>query len=148
MRTADAFVAVVDRGPREAAGLSASAFQALAILAGADEPLTVTGIAERLLVSGPSMTSVLDTLERRGLVDRRPHPTDRRKVLIHLTDQARGVVDATLPLIHGAITEALADLPERERERLITSLTKIRSRLGALADQPPPPHTARRKRPA
>ena len=38
------------------------------------------------------MTSLLDTLEGRGLVERHPHPSDRRKVLIHLTAEARARV--------------------------------------------------------
>lgn len=36
------------------------------------------------------MTSLFDTLERRGLIERDPHPVDRRKVLIRLTDEGRG----------------------------------------------------------
>jgi DNA-binding MarR family transcriptional regulator len=145
-RTATAFVAAIDRRPREIAGLSASAFQALAILEGAGEPLTAHAIAARLLVSSASMTSLLDTLQRRGLVERHPHPTDRRKVLIHLTGEAREIVDQMLPAIHAAITAALTDLPEPDREQLITSLTTIRARLDTLASQPPPIARPRRKR--
>src|ERR1700691_2341173 len=73
VRTSNAFVAAIERGPRERAGLSASAFQTLTILEGAGEPLTPHVIADRLLVSSASMTSLIDTLERRGLVERRPH---------------------------------------------------------------------------
>ena len=80
MRTATALVGQIERPPREAAGLSVSAFQTLAILDGAGEPLPGHVIAERLLVTSASMTSLLDTLERRGHVERRPHPSDRRKV--------------------------------------------------------------------
>ena len=76
-----ALLAEIERPAREAHGLSASAFQALAILDGAGEPLPGHVIAERLLVSSASMTSLVDTLERRGLAERHPHPTDRRKVL-------------------------------------------------------------------
>jgi DNA-binding MarR family transcriptional regulator len=146
VRAANAFVAAIDRPPREDADLSASAFQTLAILDGANEPLTGQAIAERLLVSSASMTSLLDTLGRRGLVERHPHPTDRRKVLIHLTDEAQGIVDRMLPAVHAVIAEALADLAERDRERLITSLTAIRARLDVLATGPPPTPRARRKR--
>ena len=84
-----ALVTEIERPAREAHGLSASAFQALAILDGAGEPLPGHVIAGRLLVSSASMTSLVDTLERRGLVERHPHPTDRRKVLIHLTAERR-----------------------------------------------------------
>jgi DNA-binding MarR family transcriptional regulator len=87
-RTATALVSAVERWPRETANLSASAFQTLAILEGASEPLPAHVIAERLIVRSASMTSLLDTLERRGLVERHPHPSDRRKILVHLPDTA------------------------------------------------------------
>ena len=141
-----ALLAEIERPPREAHGLSASAFQTLAILDGAGEPLPGHVIAERLLVSSASMTSLVDTLERRGLVERRPHPTDRRKVLIHLTPDGQRVVDQQLPAIHAVIAQAISTLPEDDREHLLTSLTTIRARVSQLASQPLPPAKARRRR--
>ena len=55
-----ALITEVERPAREAHGLSASAFQALAILDGAGEPLPGHVIAERLLVSSASMTSLVE----------------------------------------------------------------------------------------
>ena len=78
VRTVDAFLAEVDRRRRKVADLSASAFQCLSILDGADGPLEPKDIAASLLVTSASMTSLLDTLERRGLIRRAPHPRDRR----------------------------------------------------------------------
>lgn len=145
VRTADAFLVELDRRRRQSADLSASAFQTLAILEGAGEPLPGHVIADRLLVSSASMTSILDTLERRGLVERGPHPTDRRKVLIHLTLDAQVIVDRMLPVVHLAAGEAFADLSETERESLITWLTKVRSRLEIMAGEAPRQPLKRRK---
>lgn len=145
-RTATTFVAAIDHWPRVRFGLSASAFQTLAILEGAGEPLPAHVIAGQLLVSSASMTSLLDTLERRGLVERHRHPDDRRKILVHLTDEAHGVVDEMLPIIHAVITAAVADLTEPERERLIRSLTTIWASLGEIAGQPIPTPKPRRRR--
>jgi DNA-binding MarR family transcriptional regulator len=145
-RTQMAFIAEIERPAREAHGLSASAFQTLAILDGAGEPLPGHVIAQRLLVSSASMTSLVDTLERRGLVQRRPHPTDRRKVLIQLTPDAQRIVDQQLPAIHAVIAQAISTLPESDREHLLTSLTTIRTQLSRTAGQPLPPAQARRKR--
>ena len=148
VRTADALVAEIDRRRREIADLSASGFQALAILDGAGEPIAGHVIAERLLVSSASMTSLLDTLERRGLIERHPHPVDRRKVLIHLTDEARAIVDRMLPAVHAASTEAFAHLSEPDREQLIDTLTVARTQLADLAIRPPAtPKPRRRPRP-
>lgn len=91
------------------------------------------------------MTSLLDTLEGRGLVERHPHPRDRRKVLIHLTDEARSIVDQMLPAVHGASREAFAPLSEDDREQLITLLTVARARVADLAHQPPAPTEPRRR---
>lgn len=149
VRTSDAFLAEVERRRREIADLSASGFQVLAILEGAGEPLPGHVIADRLLVSSASMTSLLDTLERRGLVERHAHPTDRRKVLIQLTDEAREIVDRMLPTVHAAATEALADLAEHEREQLINALATVRARLAVVSTQPlliPKPRRKRRTR--
>ena len=147
VRTSDAFLAELDRRRREISDLSASAFQALAILDGAGEPLAAHVIAERMLVSSASMTSLLDTLEGRGLVARRPHPTDRRKVLIQVTEEACEIVDRMLPTVHATATEALVDLAEPDREQFIEALTAIRARLAGMAGQPPSTPKPRRKPP-
>ena len=92
------------------------------------------------------MTSLLDTLERRGLVERHPHPSDRRKILVHLTDEARRIVDETLPVQHAVIRAAVEDVSEVDREKLITTLATIWARLEYLAERPLPVPKARRKR--
>jgi DNA-binding MarR family transcriptional regulator len=145
-RTSNAFVAAIERWPRERAGLSASAFQTLAIVEGAGEPLAPHVIAERLLVSSASMTSLLDTLERRGLVERRPHPKDRRKILVSLTEEARDTVDQMLPVVHAVITTAVSDLSEAERGCLIESMTTVWSRLEEMQGGSIPVPRPRRKR--
>jgi DNA-binding MarR family transcriptional regulator len=137
VRTADALLREFDRRRREVADLSASGFQALAILDGAGEPIPGHVVAERLLVSSASMTSLFDTLERRRLIERQPHPVDRRKVLIRLTDEGAAIVDQMLPIVHAASTEAFADLSERDRERLIDRLSVVRGRLAEVATSRP-----------
>ncbi len=145
-RAAADFENAVERRIREIAGLSTSAQQTLAILEGAGEPLAGHMIAERLLVRSASMTSLLDTLERRGLIERHPHPTDRRKILVHITDRGREVVDQTLPALHAMFTAAARDLSEGDREHLVRSLSTVGNRLRELASEPPPVSKGRRKR--
>src|SRR5664279_4641976 len=132
-------LAEIERPIREAHGLSASAFQTLAILDGAGEALPGHVIAERLIVSSASMTSLVDTLERRGLVERRSHPTDRRKVLIQLTPDGQRIVDQQLPVIHAVINRAMCTLTESDRAHLLSSLTTIRAQVSQIAGQPLPP---------
>lgn len=96
-------------------GLSNAAAQTLAIIEGAGEPLAPSIIAERLMVTTGSMTSLLDTLERRGLVRRQAHPSDRRRLLVHLTDEGEALVDAFLPEIVAVQTALVAELSEADR---------------------------------
>ena len=72
--TGDRLLAEINRRAKASFDLSASAVAVLAIVDGATEPITPGMIAERAIVSSASATSVLDTLERRALLVRRPHP--------------------------------------------------------------------------
>jgi MarR family transcriptional regulator, 2-MHQ and catechol-resistance regulon repressor len=96
-------------------GLSNAAAQALAIIEGAGGPLAPSIIASRLMITTGSMTSLLDTLERRGLVRRQPHPSDRRQLLVHLTDEGQALVDNFLPEIVAVQTALVARLSEADR---------------------------------
>ena len=96
-------------------GLSNAAAQTLAIIEGAGEPLAPSVIAERLMITTGSMTSLLDTLERRGLVRRQAHPSDRRRLLVELTDDGEALVDAFLPEIVAVQTALAAGLSEADR---------------------------------
>src|SRR5262245_12079367 len=51
----------------------------------ADGPLTQRELGERLLLTSGAVTVLVDRLERAGLVERRPHPGDRRAVLVDLS---------------------------------------------------------------
>lgn len=51
------------------------------------EPRTLRELAQRMHCEASNATFVADRLEAMGLVERRPHPTDRRAKLLHLTPQ-------------------------------------------------------------
>jgi DNA-binding MarR family transcriptional regulator len=63
----------------------------LAVLAGVDapHPLSQQEVAARLGVDRTTMVALVDALEAKGLVERRPHPSDRRKNAVALTDVGR-----------------------------------------------------------
>ena len=54
----------------------------LSILANAESPLPPNEIADRLIISRATVTGLLDSLERRAYIRRRPHPSDRRMILV------------------------------------------------------------------
>src|SRR5436309_9720274 len=88
VRAGEAFVALLHRALRDY-GLSTAGRQVLAVVEGAGGPLPASTIAERMLVTTATMTSLIDTLERRGLVVRLADATDRRRVLVDITAEAR-----------------------------------------------------------
>lgn len=59
-------------------------------------PQTPTQLANHDQVSTPSMTRTLNCLVDRGLVERVPHPVDRRQVLVELTESGLDVVEQTI----------------------------------------------------
>jgi DNA-binding MarR family transcriptional regulator len=135
-----------DRHTRENYQLSPSARQVLAVVEGAGEPLEPSVIAARVLITRGSMTSILDTLEKRGLVQRVPHPDDRRRLLVEITPDAQTILDELLPALHArerdVITSALSTTEQRELLRLIAKLQHA-----ALDAQstPAPPAAARQR---
>lgn len=144
IRTANRLLSEIDRRRRTVVDLSASASQILAIVEGAGEPLPPHVIADRLLITSGTMTSLLDTLERRGLIRRVPHPSDRRKLLIDITDEARRILDRMLPRVHGAERDTFAVLSDAECEILVGLLERVQARLHALGQEAVPDGDERR----
>jgi DNA-binding MarR family transcriptional regulator len=135
VRTGERLLACIDQALRHHR-LSRAGREALAVLDGAGQPLSPTTIAERLIVTTASVTSLLDTLERRGLVERHPDPTDRRKLLIKITPDGKALVDRFLPEVVALQTAALAPLAEAQRRQLVDILATLGAGLSTLdADQ-------------
>src|ERR1700710_2017150 len=94
VRAVRALVLEVDRYRARAGrerGLNPSAVTTLAHLR-LEGPQTPTELARRLDITTASATELLDRLERDGHVKRRPHPTDRRKLMVDLTEAGAGAI--------------------------------------------------------
>lgn len=75
-------------------------------------------VAGRVHVEPPSVTRALQSLERRSLVCRKPHPTDGRASLFSLTPRGAETVAAIDRLAHEVSAELEADLDPADREVL------------------------------
>jgi DNA-binding MarR family transcriptional regulator len=69
-------------------GVTASQAMLLNFLAEEDRILS-RSLGQKLQISSATMTGILDRLEKLALVERQPHPDDRRAILICLTEQGR-----------------------------------------------------------
>lgn len=147
VRTGELLIELHNRQTKEDFQLSQSAREVLAVVEGAGEPLEPTIIAQRLLVTTASMTTLIDTLEKRGLVRRLAHPDDRRKRLIDITPAARQIVDEFLPSFHAreraVVTDALTPAEQRALLRLLARVQRAAHGASAAA----PVRDARRTKP-
>jgi DNA-binding MarR family transcriptional regulator len=101
--------------------------------AGAPHRLSPSAISAALLVSSGTLTSRLDRLERKGLIRRVPHPTDRRSTEVELTERALALVDAGVTRHVANEAAMLAALSDREQQQLDRLLRKL---LAGLAGDP------------
>ena len=57
-------------------------------------PTTISGLAERLEITKQGASQIVDDMERRGYVERRPDPTDARARLLQLTARGEAALQA------------------------------------------------------
>ena len=98
-------------------------------------------LAERLRISPSWMVSIVDDLERRGLLERRPHERDRRVRTLHLTAAGSKVLrlaERDARKFDGRVTEPLS---EAELEQLLELLQRVAAGL----DLQPGAHAALRE---
>ncbi len=101
----------------------------LSILADSETLISPNQIAERLIISRASVTSLLDSLEKRGFVKRQPHQSDRRMLLVELTPLGQQVANQFRPVVHQNQKMWLNALNEKEQEQLIQMLHRLQATL-------------------
>lgn len=94
-------------------GLTAPQAVALRELTG---PLTLRELAERMCCEPSNSTFVSDRLEEQGLVERRPHPSDRRAKQLVLTPEGTALRERLMALL--SAESPLAPLTQQEQDTL------------------------------
>lgn len=103
------------------AGISTTDLDALEHLE-AGGPLTQRQLGDRLRLTSGAITMLVDRLEQAGWVRRRPHPGDRRSVLVELSPRAAERTPAGLAAFHAQIAEIAAGVPAAHREAVVRFL--------------------------
>jgi MarR family transcriptional regulator, transcriptional regulator for hemolysin len=93
------------------------------------EGMTQAEMAEALEIQPISLVRLIDRLHSHGLVERRPHPSDRRANRLYLTDKGRATFAQLIPLGREVAGEVLADLDEEDVADLLQKLLLIRSNI-------------------
>jgi DNA-binding MarR family transcriptional regulator len=106
-------------------------FDVLDALTQLGRPARPGELKDLLHVPAQTVTGVLDALERAGLIRRKPHPTDRRSVLVELTPTGTAAVDALCPPLIAVEAACLAGLSSAQLELLVELLTTVQGTLRA-----------------
>jgi len=88
-------------------------------------PRTPAELADAAGVTRATMTGLIDTLERDGLVKREPDPNDRRMMSVVLTAKGEKFLQNFLPGHFKLISSLMATLSEAERKALVSLLVKV-----------------------
>ena len=95
----------------------------------AEQPLTTGELARRMHVEVPTAVRMAQRMEAAGLLNRRPDPDDRRRVLVTLTPAGRHAAQQVPLLLEAVSEQALAGLNAPQRETLIGLLQRVTANL-------------------
>jgi DNA-binding MarR family transcriptional regulator len=104
-------------------GISPQQYNILRILKGANEPLNVQVIKDRMIERAPNATRLMDKLCSKGYIERIPCEYDRRVVKILITDKGLKLLES---IPNNLNKDLLKNLNEKEAEQLSNLLDKMR----------------------
>ncbi|MEO0062331.1 MAG: Transcriptional regulator SlyA [Pseudomonadota bacterium] len=112
-------------------GQSAARMEALAAIMNSPTLSAQVNIAKRLRIEGPTMTRMLDTLEKDGLVQRLPDPTDRRTKQLRLTDEGEQVLEQIFAIADVLRDRLLDGVPAEQIDQQNAFMAGLMQRLDA-----------------
>lgn len=104
-------------------GISPQQYNILRILNGANEPLNVQVIKDRMIERSPNATRLMDKLCAKNYIERLPSAHDRRVVKIAITEKGKEFLES---IPNNFNKELLKNLNEKEAEQLSDLLDKMR----------------------
>jgi DNA-binding MarR family transcriptional regulator len=105
--------------------LTPQQFGLLAFLWQADG-LSQAELSGKSQIDRTTMGGIVDRLEKEGLVERRPHPEDRRAYQVYLTKKGKSLEGELTDVASRVLRKVTSPLTGKEHETLIRLLTKIR----------------------
>lgn len=113
-------------------GFSDATWTPLSYLARRGDDVSQKELAERMQIDTSSLVRLLDILEAKGEIERRPDPADRRAKRLFLTERGRAAfetLDRKLAILE---TEMLGDVTDEEVEALFSVFGRIEARLQSM----------------
>ncbi|MGD8450502.1 MAG: MarR family transcriptional regulator [Phycisphaerae bacterium] len=88
-------------------------------------------LARAVRLSQPTVTGILDRLERRGLISRNRDPRDRRSILIRVTPEGIQALHAVPSPLHERFRRELSRLEDWEQTMILATLQRVARMMGA-----------------
>src|SRR3954465_15689230 len=115
-------------------GIGFSDFLALEVLLHKG-PTPVNEIGRKVQLTSGSITTAIDRLERKGMVERRNDPADRRARVVHLTPAGRKLISCAFADHEAAMERATSGLTPAERADAAALLKKLGTRAADLLNE-------------
>ncbi len=90
------------------------------------EGASLSGVAEHIGLTLPSISKMIDGLVKRGLVSRETFPQDRRRVALKLTAQGRATWQSARQVTQAHLAQRLEALPASERAAVMSAMQALR----------------------
>lgn len=88
--------------------------------------LSVGEVQRKILSSSGTMPVIVRNLEKRGLLTKSPDGEDRRRNILHITEEGRKLIAEIFPLNKELILESLSSLSREEKDALLKLLKKLK----------------------
>lgn len=111
-------------------GLTGPQLMVLQQLAAHDK-LTAGVIAREISLSQPTVTSIIDRLERKGLLKRERDQRDKRKVMLRMTEAGQAAVAKAPALLQDSFVRAFNRLEDWEQTLILSSLQRVSEMMNA-----------------
>ena len=95
------------------------------------QPITVGALAKSIHLSQATLTGILTRMEARSLVSRARSDSDRRIVVVELTEKGRAVLESAPSLLKDQFRHELLKLQEWEQTQMLTTLQRIAAMMDA-----------------
>lgn len=89
------------------------------------DTLSVTELARSISLSQATVTDVLNRLEKRGLIERTRDASDRRRVMIRITDECRAILSQAPSLLQEQFVERYSSLADWEQLMILSAIKRV-----------------------
>jgi DNA-binding MarR family transcriptional regulator len=93
----------------------------------AKKPMQMNELGRELMVSSPTITSLIDRMEKKGLVKRAEDCKDRRKIEIQLTPEGKKLYEKAREQFREFLQKSVSVLSPQETTELLLLLKKLRN---------------------